>query len=637
MDNYLNENGPISNIGIPYDNIEWYDLDGQPFGLASDFNLIVFNDANNIIDVEGAVAIGGSFYSPRGFSAGFIKEERGQARMEYSPDLVKYLVGGNVAMSGPLVVTGHAVVGGGFRAAKGSTYLIGKDGTNGQLEDLKYLYQAPGGSPYWTPSEKEDHFVIPSYDVPRVIRASRIDANLPAFFEAARESILAYKDCIEDLNINGTINETSSEWILRGTDPVQNVFLIDARPNGLINKRIRIDIPDYSIAIIRFRTGNHAHLQSGAYGDRMHANRTLYVFEDATDIHMEVSSDIWGSILAPMATFHAHPTGGHVSGNAALGIFAVNATSGFEFHHYPFVGGVVCEEERIPTPVPAPIPRPMPIMSPAPIEAPAPCPPCPVPLPCPECPPPPPCPAPVPCPECPTCPAPVVCPECPTCPAPIVCPECPTCPAPIVCPECPICPPPIPCPICPTPVPCPECPPCPAPVMCPECPPPVPCPTCPPCPAPLPCPECPTCPKCPTCPECPICPECPEQDTEYVAIPVPIPIPITKECPPCPPCPKCPECEECLITPGIIFGCICKCICCRPHQWDVMLYFVDNCMKTLLYCEQLCGDDHFEFEVPYQGCYLLKICPSRGLRFCCTCKPKVILKNVGVSEFMIEC
>ena len=83
------------------------------------------------------------------------------------------------------------------------------------------------------------------------------------------------------------------------------------------------------------------HIYSMDLGEKK-ARNTLYVFEDARNIYMEVPADIWGSILAPQAMFHAHQTGGHVSGNAALRSFAVNARSGFEFHQFQFVGGIEC-------------------------------------------------------------------------------------------------------------------------------------------------------------------------------------------------------------------------------------------------------------------------------------------------------
>ncbi|WMJ86539.1 collagen-binding domain-containing protein [Anaerocolumna sp. MB42-C2] len=548
-------NAAVTGVGVPYDDITWYDIEGQPFGTASRFNVIVFDDANNIVDVEGPMAIGGSFYSPRGLSVGFERDSRNQ--IGYSPDLVRFLVGGNVAMSGPLVVIGHVVVGGAFSAAKGSTYLIGKDDTSDQSKELEYLYQAAGGSQYWTVSDKGDHYIVPSYDVPRYIPAYRIGANLPLFFQNARENMNNYMDCIEALDVNGTVVDNNYELILRGNDPRQNVFLVDVRPNGLLTKGLRAEVPTGSLVIVRLRTGSNAHLQYGVYGEERRANQTLYIFEDATNIYMEKSSDIWGSILAPQAMFHAHPTGGHVSGNAAIRAFAVNANSGFEFHYYPFAGGLTCAE----------IP---PVVSPAPPVTP---------------------------------PAPPVTPPAPpvTPPRPPVTPPAPPVisPAPPVeeCPECPTCPEPKPCPSCPEPKPCPTCP------------------------EPRPCPSCPE-------PEsCPECPECPEATKEIVAFPVPIPIPVEAEPAVCPTCP---------IKPGVIIGCIWGCNCCKSHQWEVKLYKLCNDMKTPLYCQKITGYGCFEFHVPFEGCYVLTVCPIGNCIITAKCKPIVSLKNIGVSNFMME-
>ena len=336
---------------MPYTDINWYDVVGQPFGTASYFNAIVFGDANNIVDTKGAMAVGGNFTSPRGLSLAYGNDGKLKGT-GYSPDLVRFLVGGNVAMQGPLVVIGHVVGGGNFRAAKGSTYMIGKNGQPGQAQQLTDLYQADGGSKYWRLSDRDTHYAVSSYDVPRFIPASRINADTAKFFRDAEESVTDFFECITDLEPNGTVTEHFHEWILRGTDPQQNVFLIDASPNGQLNKEIRFEIPEGSLAIVKFRTGNDAHLQYGLWGAERLATRTLYVFEDAEHIYMEVPAAIWGSVLAPHAMYHAHQTGGNINGNAALGGLAVSPTSGFEFHLYPFVGGVRCGEVA-PAPAPA--------------------------------------------------------------------------------------------------------------------------------------------------------------------------------------------------------------------------------------------------------------------------------------------
>ncbi len=553
MDNQYYYNGAISGVGIPYDDIKWFDIEGSPFGLASGFNVIVFGDANNIVDVEGAMAVGGDFYSPRGMSVGF-ERENGQMEIGYSPDLVRFMVGGNTTVMGPLVVVGHVVGNGSFHAAKGSTYLIGKDGMTNQKQELSYLYQANGGSKYWEPADKGNHYLISSYDVPRYIPADRIEADVTGFFRSARESVNAFKQCIQDLPVNGTITDNYHEWILRGNDPVQNVFRIDARPNGLITKGIRAEVPEGSLVIVRIVSGDHAHLQYGVMGEESKANRTLYVFEDAQHIHMEQPSDIWGSILAPQAMFHGHQTGGHVSGSVALGSFAVNANSGFEFHLYPFVGGVVCGSTAPQPPVPT-VPS-MPAPTPPPAQT------------------------------LPTTPIPTP----PVQPAPRPTP-----------------------PVQPAPRPTPPVQPAPRPT---------------PLPAPRPTPPAQTMPAM----ICPECPACPETEPEIIPFPVPIPVPVPAE-----PieCPICPDCKECLITPGVIFGCIWGCDCSKPHEWDIKLYSVCNDCKNLLYCETISRYGCFKFEVPYNACYVLEVCPADKATMCSGCKPKVTLKNIGVANFML--
>lgn len=437
MDNSSNLYTSGRNVGIPYQNIKWNNIEGQPFGTAGRFNAIIFGDANNIIDVSGAMAVGGNFYSPRGMSIAF----GNNAKLEgtgYSPNDVRLLVGGDLTMRRPLVVVGHVVGGGNFRVASGSTYLIGKSSSSDQLGELEQLYQAEGGSQYWKPTDKGDHYLISSFDVSRYIPASRIKADLSQFFADAQKSITDYKTCIEALPVNGTVTDNIHEWVLKGNDPVQNVFLIEA-PGGILAKGIRAEVPEGSLVIVRLRTGSNAHMQYGVWGEKQRVYNTLYVFEDAVNIYMEKSADIWGSILAPQAMFHAHPTGGHVSGNVAFRSFAVNAESGFEFHLYPFKGGVVCQAQQPeavepeptpevqPAPAPKPVPIPKPVPTPEPSPAPEACPeqePCPEPRSCPECPPQKPCPVPEPCPVCPP-PQP-----CPACPPPQPCPECPVCPKP---------------------------------------------------------------------------------------------------------------------------------------------------------------------------------------------------------------
>lgn len=542
----------FSYAGIPYEDISWYKIEGQPFGIASYFNAIVFGDANNIVDTKGAFAVGRDFVSPRGLTLAYGNDVN-LSGTGYSPNAVRFLVGRNVAMQGPLVVIGHVVAGGNFRAASGSTYMIGKNGSPGQVEELTSLYQAPGGSRYWTPSDRDTHYAISSYDVPRYIPAGRIGADVRGFFNDARISIEGYHECITELSANGTVIDHFHEKILQGNDPVQNVFVIDARPNGILNKEIRFEIPDGSLAIVIFRTGNNAHIQYGLWGEEGLANNTLYVFEDASNIYMEVPAAIWGSILAPSAMFHGHQTGGHVSGNVALGSFAVNARSGFEFHLYPFVGGVVCGVSDI---APAPVPQPRPVVpTPAPVPQPRPVVPTPAPVPQPR-------------------------PVAPS-PAPEI--------EPIV--ERPI--------------------------------------------RPIPTPTREPCPVCPSCPEPESCPPCPQQETRVEYKPYPILVKSSRTRVIYRKVTVREKAKDCKIKPGMIFGCIWGCSCNGSHGYTVKLYKMCDETKTELYCKKIGSCGCFEFKVPYEGYYVLEVCPICTTKNKDRCKPMLSLKNVGVSSLGI--
>lgn len=342
--------------GIPYDEIKWYNIEGQPFGSAVHFNVITFENGVNIVDIQGAVAIGQNFISSRGFSVGFGKGS-GLVGTGYSPDAVRFMVGNNVTIDGTLTAVGNVVVGNEFFAESGSTYLIGKNFSPDQEQSLERLYAADGGSQYWKPANKGNYYAISSYDVPRFIKASSINANLKAYFEDARNSIEEYKACIERLEDNGEVMDNDHEWLLVGEDEEQNVFTIDAtKDGGVISKGIRTMVPESSVSIIRIKSGNDAYIRYGLWGEKKNVNQTLYVFEDATDIFMDVPAAIWGSILAPQAIYHGHETGGVVSGNAALRGFEVDDKSGFEFHWYPFIGGVICSEmEQMVMPIQMPV------------------------------------------------------------------------------------------------------------------------------------------------------------------------------------------------------------------------------------------------------------------------------------------
>ena len=561
--------------GIPYEDIRWFDVEGQPFGAAARFNVMAMQDGDDIVDVEGAMAVGGNFTSYRGTSIAF---GRGGNRngTGYSPDLVRCLIGGTLSAAGPFNVIGHVVVGGPVSVGVGSSYLIGKSGAPDQAAVLAELYANSNGSRYWIPAEYQNHFVISSYDVPRWIPAERIGADLEAFFSDAQVSLRGQRERLLALPVNGETADGNGEWVLRGKDPKQNVFLIDvSKEGGNLSKQMRLEIPDGSAAIVKVRTGPSARVQFGIWGRASTAERTLYLFEDAQTLTMDVPAGIWGSVLAPQMTLNAHKTGGNINGNVVLSSFHVEEGSGFEFHWYPFSAVVRTDSEAVlPDNVVKPaLPQARPLQPVEPTmgipEAARPEPPRPA--------------------E-PTPGNPEVLPPRPAEPTPGN-PE-------VLPPRNPEVLPPRPAE--PTPG-NPE--------------------VLPPRPA-EPAPGNPEAPR----------PEPPRPEPPVSGIP---------ECPPCPLCPPCPECPT---TPGLISGCICECICCcvgcciarcLPHLWEVRLYRVQGkarwpVARAVVPC---CGS--FRFEVPADGRYYLRCYPSVFTGNDCRCRPKILLKNVGVSSLVL--
>ena len=93
--------------------------------------------------------------------------------------------------------------------------------------------------------------------------------------------------------------------------------------------------------------------------------------------------------------------------------------------------------------------------------------------------------------------------------------------------------------------------------------------------------------------------------------------------------------QESKITPGKIIGCIWGCACCQNHEFIVKLYKLCGEEKNQLYHERLGCCGCFEFDVSYDDCYVLEVCPESNIGRDNNCKPMLTLKNVGVSSLMV--
>lgn len=321
--------------GVPYQDLRWQDAEGQPFGNGVGYNGLILGDLTNMIDSEGALAVAGSVTSNRGMSVGFGRG--GRQTIPYDPFAVRFLAGGDVNIAGALTVVGNVVGDGSFQAGAGSTYLIGKSDNPDQKAELAALY-AGNGSPYWSPQDEGSHYVISSYDTPRYIPAPRLSADVPAFFEAARQSLACRMQNIAALAANGNAVLEGNRLLLSGSDPVQNVF--DVVWDDALTGAVTIETPDNSLNIVRIRSGERMRIRNGLWGSEDRAERTLYVLMDAKEVDMPVAAAIYGSMLAPDTVWNANPTGGNINGNTVLSGLNVPQGSGFELHWYPFAGGV---------------------------------------------------------------------------------------------------------------------------------------------------------------------------------------------------------------------------------------------------------------------------------------------------------
>lgn len=341
--------------GVPYQDLRWQEIEGQPFGVGAGYNGLVLGNLQTIIDTEGPLAVEGTVTSNRGMSVGFGRQ--GRQTIAYDPYAVRFLAGGNVSIAGALTVVGNVVGNGSFTAGSGSTYLIGKSGAENQAQELAALYAA-NGSPYWMPSDNGSHYVISSYDTPRYIPAARLSADVPAFFAAARASMACRMDNIAALTANGITAERDSGIVLTGSDARQNVFDLTWPSDGSLVGPLTIDTPEGSLNIVRIFSGDVLTVTNGIWGSEGQATHTLYVLMDAKEVNMAVPAAINGSMFAPNTQWNAAVTGGSINGNAVLGGLWVQDGSGFELHWFPFVGGMTGLSSCTTPPLPQEPPQP---------------------------------------------------------------------------------------------------------------------------------------------------------------------------------------------------------------------------------------------------------------------------------------
>ena len=247
------------------------------------------NQGSSVSDSEGSMYVGGNFNSVTGYAIGTRNVVGTDPCAEYS-----LVVGGNV--SGALVTNGKAVAG----------------GTVTNSFDDKC-----GG----------------------VLRVPK--SQLPVDFAALATKFQNLSAALALLPTTPGATATRNAGgalVLKGTDPVQNVFNIDGSQLGTYV----VDVPLTSIVIVNV-TGTNISWPGGGVtmpgatggvnGDYLFASNVIWNFPQATQFTMNGLA-IDGTVLAPLATFQA--TGaGHIAGQVI--VYAMNGLT-IEFHPYYFSG-----------------------------------------------------------------------------------------------------------------------------------------------------------------------------------------------------------------------------------------------------------------------------------------------------------
>ncbi|MBQ7715133.1 MAG: choice-of-anchor A family protein, partial [Clostridia bacterium] len=264
---------------------------GNVFGDLLDWDGVIFGNVNDVIDVEGTLAVGGSFNSAYGFSANGGANGLNPA----STDGVALLVNGNINITGYGNVWGQTVIGN----ADGNTYHLSNvtlsDTTNGQ------------------------------YTV----------ANTSAYFADALSTAYAAKAAIEAIPENGVYESAYGTYTFAG-DPNADVLVYNVNDSVIGSYLFDFTIADGQTVIVNLTSSDKIELKYGAnringstdpdYLRTFNRNIIINVVNSA-EIEM-TSTELYGIILAPDAALTG--SGSSVCGTSILN--GLTGSNGFELH-----------------------------------------------------------------------------------------------------------------------------------------------------------------------------------------------------------------------------------------------------------------------------------------------------------------
>jgi choice-of-anchor A domain-containing protein len=170
----------------------------------------------------------------------------------------------------------------------------------------------------------------------------------PIDFSAEYNHLSSLSAEIGDLSPNGVVEDFYGAVRFVGTDPVQNVFNVDA--TILTNAHtLDMDIPPGSRGIINVTGTGETVIQYKGITSALDLRKQhiLFNFETQTSLIIQ-GMEFKGSVLAPHA--HVEFNNGNIDGS----IIAASLNGYGETHYYPFLPG--CTRTPVPTEAPTPVP-----------------------------------------------------------------------------------------------------------------------------------------------------------------------------------------------------------------------------------------------------------------------------------------
>ena len=261
------------------------------FGDLLDWSGVVFGNANNIIDVEGTLAVGGNFSSPRGLSV----NGGAYGSQNLTTEDVAFLVNGNVNISGNGSVWGQTVVGN----ADGNTY---------HLSNV-------------TPSATTNgQFAV---------------ADSSRYFADAKNTAYAVKAAVDALPVNGVCHAAYGTYTFVG-DADAKTLVYNVDDANISSYTFDFTIAEGQTVVVNFTTSDTLRFKYGAVringkSDQQYLrqfNRNIILNVVSADKIEMTGCELYGTLLAPDAELIGNDA--NVCGTSILN--GLTGNGGFELH-----------------------------------------------------------------------------------------------------------------------------------------------------------------------------------------------------------------------------------------------------------------------------------------------------------------